>query len=197
MAILSRQAIADCLATGRLQIEPSPREEDFDSDAVDVHLGETVYEWVPPARGTIVTIALWRKSPDDFRFSTFAKDCLRQVPPDNAGIVTLRPHCFYLADLQQFTALPPDLAMHVNGKSSLARLGILVHLTAPHAHAGWRGRLTLEIYNLGPFNIEMKPGMVIGQLTFWRVEAPAPQRPRAGGQFDDQQSARGRASDSP
>jgi deoxycytidine triphosphate deaminase len=47
-----------------------------------------------------------------------------------------------------------------------------VHVTAPHAHAGWYGRLTLEIFNYGPFNIELKPRVPIGQLYFWRVEDP-------------------------
>jgi len=49
-------------------------------------------------------------------------------------------------------------------------LGAIVHLTAPHALAGWADWLTLEIYNLGPFNIELKSGMAIGPLTFWRAE---------------------------
>ena len=79
--------------------------------------------------------------------------------------------------------------MHIQGKSSLARLGVIVHLTAPHAHAGWAGWLTLEIYNLGPFNIELKSGMAIGQLTFWRVEDP--EDLVREGQFSNQLDAKG------
>lgn len=67
----------------------------------------------------------------------------------------------------------------------------MVHLTAPHAHAGWTGRLALEIYHLGKFNIEMKPGMTIGQLTFWKVEEPSGGAAIPARQFDDQQTARG------
>jgi dCTP deaminase len=190
MGILSRQAIRSRLHSGELKIEPPPRDEDYDSDAVDVHLGDHVYEWVTPPIGSTLSISLWKKPPNDFRYKAFADHYLREVPPDNAGIVTLRPHTFYLADLQQHTSLPHDVAMHVQGKSSLARLGMLVHLTAPHAHAGWVGRLALEIYNLGPFNIEMKPGMTIGQLTFWKVEEPDDGVP-VEGQFSNQKTARG------
>ena len=172
MGILSRQAIARRIEALEIKITPPPRDEDYDSDAVDVHLGDGVYEWGTLPAGATMSLSLWKKSPEEFSYKKFSRECLKVVPPDNFGIITLRPHTFYLADLRQHTALPPDIAMHVQGKSSLARLGMLVHLTAPHAHAGWEGRLTLEIYNLGPFNIEMKPGMVIGQLTFWKVEEP-------------------------
>jgi len=194
MGILSRQAIARRLSREEIKIDPTPREEDYDSDAVDVHLGAKVYEWVTPPSGATISISLWKSPPQQpFSYKQFSQEYLREVPPDNFGIVTLRPHTFYLADLRQHTELPPDVAMHVQGKSSLARLGVLVHLTAPHAHAGWKGRLTLEIYNLGPFNIELKPGMVIGQLTFWKVEEPGEAAAIPSGQFDNQATARGTA----
>jgi len=196
MGILSRQAIENRIQRAELVITPRPGIEDYDSDAVDVHLGEHVYKWADCPPGAALSISLWREPPEDFSYKRFAADYLKKVPADDAGIITLRPHTFYLADLRQHTQLPPDIAMHVQGKSSLARLGVLVHLTAPHAHAGWRGRLTLEIYNLGPFNIEMKPGMTIGQLTFWRVEEPEPPTSLPAGQFDDQDAAHGDSGDS-
>ncbi len=189
MGILSRQAIARRLEVGDIIINPPPQEEDYDSDAVDVHLGDHIYEWKTPPKGATISISLWKQPPDDFSYKQFSRQYLCEVPPDNFGIITLRPHTFYLADLRQHTTLPPDIAMHVQGKSSLARLGMLVHLTAPHAHAGWRGRLTLEICNLGPFNIEMKPGMTIGQLTFWVVEESGGAATIPIGQFDGQETA--------
>src|ERR1044071_9331106 len=122
MGILSRDAIARRLASGEIKIDPPPKDEDYDSDAVDVHLGSHVYEWVVPPSGAAISISLWKKPPDNFSFKEFARHYLREVPPDNFGIVTLRPQTFYLADLRQHTELPHDIAMHVQGKSSLARL---------------------------------------------------------------------------
>ncbi|MDX1963600.1 MAG: dCTP deaminase [Pirellulales bacterium] len=190
MGLLSRAAIQRRIADGSLLIDPPPLAGDYDSDSVDVHLGNKVYEWLQPATGTTLTISLHKKQ-QQFSYREFAKTYLREVPVDNSGIITLRPHTFYLADLRQHTTLPSDLAMHIQGKSSLARLGVLVHLTAPHAHAGWKGRLALEIYNLGPFNIELTPEIVIGQLTFWKVEEPESQPDETPKQFDNQQTARG------
>lgn len=192
MGIFSREAIQRRLESGEIKIEPPPREEDFDSDSVDVHLGDKVYEWIKSPGGSTVTISVWKEPPNDFRYTTFSSQFLREVPLDNSGVITLRPQSFYLADLRQYTKLPADIAMQIQGKSSLARLGLLVHLTAPHAHAGWDGRLTLEIYKLGPFNVELKPSMVIGQLTFWRVEELGDPCALPQKQFDSQTSARGR-----
>ena len=174
MGLLSANAIKAALASGEIKIDPPPKEEQFDADAVDVHLGNTIYKWRSLEGGATITIPLWRPKGTVGAFShkEFAKQHCPIVPPDADGIVTLRPQTFYLADLHEHTTLSPSIAMHIEGKSSLARLGVGVHVTAPHAHAGWYGRLTLEIFNYGPFNIELKPGVPIGQLYFWRVEEP-------------------------
>ncbi len=192
MGILSQQAIKRRIDSAELCITPPPTEKDYDSDAVDVHLGDVIYEWKRQPSGSVVTVSSWKKEEaEKFSYRKFSDAFLQEVPFDNAGIVTLRPHTFYLADVREHTKLPPDIAMHVQGKSSLARLGLLVHLTAPHAHAGWNGRLTLEMYNLGPFNIELRPDMAIGQLTFWKVEEAGSAAEVVHGQFSGQTNAKG------
>ena len=193
MALLSERAIKEALHNKSLVIDPAPEELHFDSDSVEVHLGNVIYTWRMPHGGALISVPLWKKKDDPgaFAYLEFAKEHLVQVQPDPDGIVTMRPRTFYLADLRQRTELPPDVAMHIQGKSTLARLGMLVHLTAPHAHAGWKGRLTLEMYNAGPFNIELKPGTPIGQLTFWRVEKPAEAKDITAKTFDDQETAAG------
>jgi dCTP deaminase len=193
MALLSAPAIQAELQSRRLVIDPMPGTLDYSSDAVDVHLGNTLYVWRSPAGKATLTIPLWRrlKNEGPFVYREFASENLMKVEPDPDGIVTLRPGTFYLADLRQYTKLPPDIAMHIEGKSSLARLGVCVHITAPHAHAGWSGHLTLEILNSGPFNIELKPGIAMGQLTFWRVEQPLAESDLPTQQFSNQQTARG------
>jgi dCTP deaminase len=61
--------------------------------------------------------------------------------------------------------LHPELICFVDGKSTRARTGLLVHFTAPTIHAGWVGNVTLEITNLGPFTFVLKPGDALAQLT--------------------------------
>jgi dCTP deaminase len=60
----------------------------------------------------------------------------------------------------------------VDGKSTRARTGILVHLTAPTIHAGWSGKIVLEIANLGPFHFVLREDDVIAQLTVATVSSP-------------------------
>lgn len=86
---------------------------------------------------------------------------------------TLEPDKFILGQTVEYIELPTYLAARIEGKSSLARLGISVHATAPTVHAGWKGKLTLEISCVGPFKVILKPGMAIAQLIVERVGSPA------------------------
>jgi dCTP deaminase len=61
------------------------------------------------------------------------------------------------------------IAARVEGKSTLARLGFVVHMTAPTIHSGFRGVITLEILNFGLYPLRLKPGARICQLIFERV----------------------------
>ena len=81
--------------------------------------------------------------------------------------------------------LPAHIAARIEGRSTLARLGLAVHVTAPTVLAGFRGRLYLEMYNLGPFAVQLRPGMRIGQLVLERTGLP----PTAnyGGQYQSQE----------
>ncbi|HVA48412.1 MAG TPA: hypothetical protein VNH11_18755 [Pirellulales bacterium] len=66
MGILSRQAIERRLKSGEIKIDPMPSQEDFDSDSVDVHLGDVVYAWRKPPTGSTISVALWKPPPDQF-----------------------------------------------------------------------------------------------------------------------------------
>lgn len=81
------------------------------------------------------------------------------------------------------------LAARIEGKSSYARCGLLVHFTAPTVHSGFAGVITLELYNMGPANISLYPGIPICQLIVERVEG----KPfRNDSQFHGQKTAGGR-----
>jgi dCTP deaminase len=180
--ILSAAAIQQEIASGRLSIDPLPVVPGgYDTDSVNVHMGDTLYEWKRPAvEGSATSLRL-----GTFKYRTLESHELIEVIPDSDDIITMRPRKFYQADLQEYLALPPDICAHIEGKSSLARIGLQIHITAPHAHAGWKGRLKLEMLNHGPFNLEITPGFEIGQLFFYRVEAPKAGTARSG-LFDEQ-----------
>lgn len=89
----------------------------------------------------------------------------------------LGPGEFRLAFTLEKIAVPPDLVANVQGKSSLARAGLAVHLTAPHIHPAWSGQITLELYNHGPWELEFVPGEdLICQVVFYRAKKPVPRR---------------------
>lgn len=79
----------------------------------------------------------------------------------------------------EYVKLPPHIAARIEGKSSLARLGLSVHVTDPTVHAGFEGRLYLEMNNIGPFNLALRKDMPIAQLILEHTGLP-PIDPYAG-----------------
>lgn len=89
--------------------------------------------------------------------------------------IIVRPHGFLLWQTHEKVGTPEkgaDLICFVDGKSTRARTGLLVHMTAPTLHAAWWGKITLEIANLGPFDIVLEPGDVISQIVVARISSP-------------------------
>ena len=85
----------------------------------------------------------------------------------------LHPGEFVLGSTLERVALPTDLVARLEGKSSLGRLGLLIHSTAGFVDAGWDGHLTLELSNVANLPITLYPGMKIGQISFLRMTTPA------------------------
>ena len=71
---------------------------------------------------------------------------------------------------RESVSLPPHLGGRVEGKSSIARIGLFVHISAPTIHPGWNGRIALEFYNVGPLPIRVRPGDTICQLILEEVK---------------------------
>jgi dCTP deaminase len=96
---------------------------------------------------------------------------LVEVADGNAFI--LHPGEFVLGSTLERVALPDDLVARLEGKSSLGRLGLLIHSTAGFVDAGWDGHLTLELSNVANLPIAIYPGMKIGQISFLQMTTPA------------------------
>jgi dCTP deaminase len=82
---------------------------------------------------------------------------------------TIDPHVRAVGKTLEHVTLPPHIAGRIEGRSSLARYGLAVHISAPTVMAGFRGRLYLEMYNYGPFSMELEVGMNIAQLVLEHV----------------------------
>jgi len=88
--------------------------------------------------------------------------------------IIVKPFGFVLWQTKEQVGTPDkdaDLICFIEGKSTRARTGLLVHMTAPTIHAGWSGHITLEIGNLGPFHIVLEENDVIAQITVAQVSS--------------------------
>jgi len=95
------------------------------------------------------------------------------VEIDDGEAVILHPGEFVLGSTSERVALPDDLTARVEGKSSLGRLGLLIHSTAGFVDPGFDGRITLELSNVANLPITIYPGMKIGQISFLRMTTAA------------------------
>jgi dCTP deaminase len=95
------------------------------------------------------------------------------VEIDESGVFMLHPGEFVLGSTLERVGVPDDLVARVEGKSSLGRLGLLIHSTAGFVDAGFEGHITLELSNAANLPITIYPGMKIGQISFLEMTTPA------------------------
>ena len=96
---------------------------------------------------------------------------LIEIAPGDAFI--LHPGEFVLGATAERVCMPDDLVARIEGKSSLGRLGLLIHSTAGFIDPGFDGHVTLELSNVATLPITLYPGMKIGQVSFLRMTTPA------------------------
>ena len=115
-----------------------------------------------------------------FRNNRYPYIDVRAPQPDLTELVTvdedeqfiLHPGEFVLGQTHEWVELPDDLVARLEGKSSLGRLGLLIHSTAGYVDPGWKGNLTLELSNVANLPIALYYGMRIGQISFFRMSSP-------------------------
>src|ERR671932_561456 len=158
--ILSDATIRRLLAEGRIVIDPL-EEAHIQPASVDVRLGSTFLTF---RRHTTSDIDPWATN-----------DGLmdRVTVPEGEPFI-LHPGEFVLGTTLERLTLPDDVVARIEGKSSLGRLGLLIHATAGFVDAGWtNGQITLELSNVAPLPIKLWPGMKVGQLSFHTLDAAA------------------------
>jgi len=115
-----------------------------------------------------------------FRNSRYPYIDVREEQPELTELVEiagddpfiLHPGEFVLGSTLERVELPNDLVARLEGKSSLGRLGLLIHSTAGYVDPGWEGNLTLELSNVANLPITLYDGMKIGQISFQRLTSP-------------------------
>ncbi|MCS0494202.1 dCTP deaminase [Ancylobacter mangrovi] len=183
--ILTDRDILDALKDGTLAIEPAPPPEFYAPNGVDLRLDSrlTLYRAPGAEEDPVIDPA-----GPGYSFREAIGAMADDIEIGTGGFV-LDPGRLVLGWTLERVDLTAGarLAARVEGKSSLARIGLLVHLTAPTIHAGSTGRIQLEIINLGPRPIRLRAGMKVCQLILEQTLG-VPQR-AYGGQFAGQRAA--------
>ena len=101
------------------------------------------------------------------------EDLYREMDIGDSGEFIMHPGEFALGSTTEWVELPDEISARMEGKSSLGRLGLMIHSTAGWVDAGWKGELTLELHNVSLMPIVLRKGMRIGQISFMQMDAPA------------------------
>lgn len=158
MTVLSDRTIKEELAASRLVIEPLD-EANIQPASIDLQL-DRVFRIFRVTRRPFVDV----RQPMD--------DLTELVTIENEEPFIIQPGTFVLGSTLEYVTLPDDIVARVDGRSSLGRLGLLVHATAGYVDPGWTGKLTLELSNQSQMPIALYYGMKISQISFLRMSTP-------------------------
>ena len=185
---LSDRDLRLALDSNQLIVDPRPTE--IDTTSIDLHL-----DGIDEAK--VWDVAAFTRQQGDagappivgagkFNHKAFAGQFAVPIPPEvvagpdakvyrEGSKVIVKSGGFFLWQTQEKVGTPeidPRLICFVDGKSTQARVGLVVHMTAPTIHAGWWGQVTLEIANLGPFTLALQEGDAIAQIVVATISSP-------------------------
>jgi dCTP deaminase len=177
--IFSDRDIRRLIGEGRIVVAPAPD--------LDVQLGSCSLDL--RLSGEFRQFELNRIPFVDVRDADQARDITREVIVAEGEAFILHPGSFVLAVTIERLELPDDIVARMEGRSSLGRLGIIVHATASIIDPGWRGRIVLELANHGLMPVALYPGMRVCSLTFEPLSSPVdmPYWKKARAKYADQQ----------
>ena len=158
--MLSGKQIKECIQRGEIIIEPF-EERFLGPDSIDIRLGNQI---------------MVAKNIADIIDSDSPADFWERRDIGEKGFM-LNPNQFILGTIQEKIGVGKSLSCQIEGRSSVGRMGIMVHVTAGIIHAGWGitnpSRITLEMYSVNPNPVILRPGIKIAQLTFFRLDEAA------------------------
>jgi dCTP deaminase len=157
--ILSDRSIKEQLAQGRIIIDPIG-ENAIQPASIDIRLDREILVFRNNHRSHIDV-------------TKPADDVVERMTIEDGVPFMLHPGQFALGSTLETVTIPDDIVARIEGKSSLARYGLLIHSTAGFVDPGWSGNLTLEFSNVGILGITLYYGMKIGHISFTQLSTPA------------------------
>lgn len=178
VSVLSDGTITRMVEEGRIRIDPWDPAL-VQPASVDLRLGDSFRVF----HNHLATAIDLRRPPDNLTEEVI-------VPEGDSFVI--HPGEFCLGRTLEWVELPDDVVARIEGKSSLGRLGLIVHATAGFCDPGWKGTLTLELNNLTRVPIILHPGLEIAQLSFMMLDRPARRpygSPDLGSHYQGQRAA--------
>lgn len=174
------------LQQGKIKIEPMPADAAISGLTVDVRLGNKFRVFQDHFAPYIDLSG--PKSEVQAALNDVMSD---EIKIDNDKAFFLHPGELAIAVTHESITLPANMVGWLDGRSSLARLGLMVHVTAHRIDPGWSGNIVLEFFNSGKLPLALKPGMKIGALSFELLsgEAEKPYNARQDAKYRDQDGA--------
>ena len=165
---LSDRDIERALKEGRIRIEPCPPVNRINGVSVDLHLGGRFRVFNDHA-APYIDLSGPREEVDHAINRIMSKEI--RIADDASFFI--HPGELALAVTAETITVPDDLVGWLDGRSSLARLGLMVHVTAHRIDPGWSGAIVLECYNSGKLPLALRPGMAICAISFETLTSPA------------------------
>jgi len=160
--ILSDREIQKLLDEGKIQIDPKPNlDEQLGSASLDLRLGDEFMVFEHTKKPFI-----------DTRDAESFKGMTRTVKIGKDEPFIFHPGEFVLGVTDETVFLPDDVAARIDGRSSLGRLGIVIHSTAGHIDPGFKGKIVLEMENIGMIPVLLYAGTRVCQLVFEQLSSP-------------------------
>lgn len=178
--------IESYLAEGKITIQPAPAADMISGVSVDIRLGNKFRVFQAHA-APFIDLSGPRAEVDKALNSVMSDE----IYIEERAAFFLHPGELALAVTLESVTLPADIVGWLDGRSSLARLGLMVHVTAHRIDPGWSGNIVLEFYNSGKLPLALRPGMKIGALNFELMTGAAdrPYNKRTDAKYQQQTGA--------
>jgi len=183
---LSDQDIEKCIQDGQIQITPTPESSMISGVSVDIRLGNE-FRVFQDHTAPYIDLSGPKAEMQAAMNSVMSDEIFIQ----DGDAFFLHPGELALAVTYESVTLPDNIVGWLDGRSSLARLGLMVHVTAHRIDPGWSGQIVLEFYNSGKLPLALRPKMKIAALNFETMSSSAlrPYNKREDAKYKDQTGA--------
>ena len=183
---LSDGDIEQRIADGSIVIEPQPAEDAIAGISVDLRLDHRFRVF---NNNSVTHLDLSGERAQLER--DINRIMSKEIEIEEGEALYIHPGELILGATMESVTVPDDLVGWLDGRSSLARLGLMVHVTAGRIDPGWQGQIVLEFYNNGKLPLALRPGMVICAMSFEMLSSPAlrPYNKRENAKYRDQKGA--------